>query len=91
MAKTIWKYELPVEDSFSLDLPVSAEILSLDVQYGRPTLWCLVDLELHEVKERTFRFFGTGQTLKENFNELKFVGTVLLRSDTLVFHLFEEI
>lgn len=37
--RTIWKF--PVVSVFQLELPVDAEILSVQVQHERPQMWVL--------------------------------------------------
>jgi len=89
--KTIYKYEIPVDDNIRLELPKGAEILSVQEQYGKPCIWAIVDPE-KEVEGRLFELLGTGHNIKasEIINR-KYIGTFQLYNGALVFHLFELI
>ena len=91
--RAVYKYPCPIEDSFSLDLPVGAEILHLDVQRGVPCLWILVNpSKTAKTETRAFLYVGTGHEHPSRFwHGLEHVGTVQLEKGTLVFHLFEEV
>jgi hypothetical protein len=41
--KVIYKYTLEVTDEQEVKMPANAQILCVQVQHGRPTLWALVD------------------------------------------------
>ena len=84
--RVIYKYEVQVEDRFSLRMDANAKILALQLQRGVPQVWVLVDPE-GPVQERTFRVIGTGQPF--DVAGLEYVATFQPNS-LLVFHLFEE-
>jgi len=84
--KTIWKFPVEVADSFGLDMPVGAEVLSVQVQNGTPMIWATVDDGLMR-ERRMFAVRGTGHYMSET--ESRFVGTFQLPELGLVFHLFE--
>lgn len=84
--KTIWKYEIPMQDLFSIDVQKGAEILSLQTQRGAPNLWMLVDDAVGREK-RTFCLYGTGRPV--NHIDGKYVGSFQLDYGALMFHLFE--
>jgi len=87
----VWKYNIPIKDHFSLLLPENAEILSFGVQNEQPNIWVLVR-NVKPLIERKFRFCGTGHEISEYHKEkLKFIGTVMMMNDSLVWHLFEII
>lgn len=91
MQKTIYKYQLDIEDKQFIVLPKEAEILSVQVQNSIPCLWALVDPK-EEHEERTFEIFGTGHPVHYDMGvERKFIGTFQMRSGALVFHLFERV
>lgn len=85
---TVWKYDVVIDDNFSLSLPKNAKILSVQMQNGNAQMWCLVDDSEKVSLTRYFRLAGTGHPIQEN--RLKFVGTFQPNS-YLVFHLFEII
>jgi len=54
---TVFKYSVPVEDYFSLDLPKGARIFTVQTQYSEPQLWALVDKEA-PLKSEIFDLLG---------------------------------
>jgi hypothetical protein len=81
--KSIWKFKLPIEALFMLEMPAGAQRLKVDMQYGNPHLWALVD-PFENVKQKyCFSWVGTGK-MCEDIGE--YVDTVQV--DTFVFHLF---
>ena len=87
--KTVWKYKIPTDDVFVLDLPIGAKPLSVQVQNDDPILWCLVDDRQMVNEKRRFRLAGTGHSISEN--NLAFIGTFQLFGGSFVGHLFEII
>ena len=88
MALTVYKYPVPLEDEFTLDLPMAAKILTFQTQSNVPCVWALVDPDARPA-ERQFRLAGTGHPINEAERDLVYVGTVQLHGGALVFHLFE--
>lgn len=84
--RTVFKYPVPITDTFTLRLPDEAEVLSVAVQSGSVYLWALLDPS-QATEPRRFRLAGTGHPITEEL--LIFIGTVLLHDGALVFHLFE--
>jgi hypothetical protein len=91
MEKVIYKYDIYPDDIIDIELPIGAEILTVQTQGGNPKLWALVDPS--EIKEvRTFRLAGTGHTIEcGRGSEYKYIGTFQLYDTfgSLVLHLFE--
>lgn len=88
--RTVYKYPVPIDDYFRLDLPKGAKPLHLAEQYGNLQLWVLVD-PTAPLQERWFRFAGTGHPIKESAEQLQHISTVVLENETLIFHLFEVV
>ena len=86
--KTIFKYPVPMEDEFEIMLPRGTEILSVQVQRGKPYFWALVDQDEKKSAYRKFRLAGTGHPIDWN-NDYRFIGTFQLDGGNLIFHLFE--
>lgn len=86
---TIWKYEIPVEDTFSVDMPAYATILTVQVQNDVPCMWAAVDTERGKVK-RTFHVIGTGHDASRAVWSWPYVGTFQLDGGSYIGHLFEE-
>lgn len=88
MKGRIYKYPVTIDDVFDVEMPRGAQVLSVDVQGGRPQMWARVDPSA-PVEQRRFQLRGTGHPL--NGNEGRFVGTFQMHGGSLVFHLFESI
>lgn len=84
----VYKYPIPAEDYFYLDLPRGAKILSVQEQNKKACLWVLIEKATPTVK-RFFRLAGTGDYIKESSDKLNFVGTFQLLDENFVGHLFE--
>lgn len=87
--RTVYKYPIDLTDTFTLELPKGAQVLSVQMQGATPCLWALVDTKA-EAERRTFRLAGTGHPIDESL-ELRFVSTFQLYGGDLVFHVFEVV
>jgi hypothetical protein len=90
MAKVIWKYPIPDEAEFKIEMPKGAYILKVASQQVAPyetrlMMWVLVD-DAAEKETRKFSIIGTGQSV-EKMGE--YIDTFLVMSDKIVLHLFE--
>jgi hypothetical protein len=88
MAKKIWKFQLQTTHSQVLEIPSGSEILTVQVQNGKPCIWALVD-DIYSPTKRIIEVFGTGHTIEDGTR--KYIGTYQLYSGDLVFHVFERI
>ncbi len=88
MSLTVYKYEVPADDNFTLEMPAGAQCLSVQAQYEKPFLWALVDPGARKTK-RQFRLAGTGHAIAHDSAALRFIGTAALHGGALIFHLFE--
>ena len=80
----VWKYLIPIQDKFTLLMPVGARPLTFQVQ-GGPTMWALVDPDA-EQQTREFAVVGTGHAdTPESGN---YIGTI--QHGAFVWHLFER-
>ena len=43
--RTVWKYEIPIEKEFELELPFAYKLVSLKVLNGKPYMWAVVETE----------------------------------------------
>jgi len=84
---TIWKYPIPVDDTFELALPHGARFLAVQNQRQEPQAWFLVDPKATK-QTRRFALAGTGHPIADA-DQLTHLGTFQLRDGFLVFHLFE--
>lgn len=105
MSATIFKYRLqpPTDDKcvVSVTAPYDFTPLSVHVQYGEIMVWGAV---IHEARqgaprspaaaptraERLHRFLVVPTGAEVDLRFYRFLGTVLLRDGTLVFHVFYQ-
>lgn len=86
--KTIWKYPLKIEtQQIVTRIPISTEILCVQVQNETPCIWVLCDPD-EQTGPMGIETFGTGHTI-DGANR-KYIGTYQLRDGGLVFHVFER-
>lgn len=94
MKKTseVWKFEPLVSESFGLLMPKGAEVLTVQVQHGKPQIWARVDPDAPK-ETRWFGFFGTGHPIPGEAAGVQFtyVDTFQVEAGQLVFHLFEAL
>jgi len=84
---SIYKYPFDVNDRVELLMPASAEILTVQMQHGRPCVWARVDPK-EEPGIVVLRIFGTGHPIDDK-NDMEYVGTFQMSGGALVFHVFE--
>jgi len=83
--KTIWKYSLTAETT--IEMPMNAQVLTVQAQDGGPQLWALVDPSALKCV-RTFRMYGTGIKIRSNPGQ--YIGSLQIADEfTFVFHVFE--
>ncbi len=88
---SIWKFILEPTDTQSIDMPLGARILSVDMQNSRVCLWAQVNPEA-KIFARTIEIFGTGHPIEISDKIVReFIGTVLWPNGHLVFHVFERL
>lgn len=87
--KRVYKYPVEISDIQTINLPLGAQILSVQVQNGSPYIWACVNPSA-DSEPRRFRLYGTGHNIECN-NLLKHIGTFQLFGGRLVYHLFEEV
>lgn len=90
MSKEVWKFKLS-EAKESIEMPIGAQILSVQVQSREPHLWALVDPK--EANEsRCFEVYGTGHPIHYDMAiERNYIGTIQTNEGRLVFHVFEQL
>jgi hypothetical protein len=84
---TIHKHAVPLEQTFTLDLPEGATFLSVQVQHGTAQMWFRVD-DSRPLKAQRFEVCSTGNPLLPMAVVWPFLGTFQLGDGALVLHLF---
>lgn len=85
MQKVIYKYELNFKSVTTIEMPKSAEVLTIQMQNGIPCIWAKLNPD-QEKQLRTFMLIGTGHSF-EDFGNLNYIGTI--QDSYYVFHCFE--
>lgn len=89
MAK-VYKYDVPMAEVVTLELPEGARVLTVKMQGDHPKLWALVDPSQRLVT-REFLLVGTGQEIAHpdtDAEALPYLGS-FQPGHGLIFHLFE--
>ncbi len=84
---TIFKFILFPSKSQTIELPIDAEILTVQNQNEEVCMWVKLDPSAPKIN-RTFAVFGTGWDINAD-SKLNYIGSVQLESGKLVFHVFE--
>lgn len=89
-ARKIWKYVIPIDDSFTLTMPKYSATLEVQMQDDEPCIWAIVDPTKPMVKRRFF-LRATGQPLVHGCSWENHLGSFQMKRGTfpLVFHLFD--
>jgi hypothetical protein len=87
--KTVYKYQIPIQDEVILHLPVKAQLLSIQEQNGVVCVWALVDPASEFLEPRCLRIFGTGHLIPDS--GLLYVSTFQVDAGAFVFHAFEDV
>jgi len=89
MNKRIWKSELKIKENQIIEMPVNAEILTVQTQFRVPCIWALINPK--EKKEnRVIEIYDTGDDIHCNADiNRKYIGTFQLRCGSLIHHVFE--
>ena len=70
--RTIYKYQMPVLESFTMHLPKGAKVLRIEDQDGMFWMWAEVRTDV-ETEPRNFMAFKTGGKMPDNA-ELNYIG-----------------
>lgn len=81
----VWKFPLALTDYQQIDMPAGSEILTVQVQDGRPCLWAKVDKKAQASRRGIF-IVGTGHLMPVNAKA--YIGT--FQRQILVFHVFGD-
>lgn len=91
MYKQIWKYQLDTSDWNVIEMPIGAEILTVQMQGENVCLWALC-YPIEDKEKRVIEIIGTGHPVECDATiERKYIGTYQLLGGQLVFHVFERL
>ena len=87
--KTIWKYQMPVQERFIMRLPAGAEIIRMTDQGGMFWLWAVVDTRLPD-ETRHFVAVKCGGNVPENSNLIYRGFCAIFVQQELGLYIFED-
>lgn len=88
----IFKYEMPILEKFTINLPKAAKIIRVDDMDGRFYLWAIVDENELEIVPRYIEAYKTGMEITTDTSQLKYLGLVkLFIMQELGLYLFERV
>jgi hypothetical protein len=83
--RTVYKYELPTDPRFQIELPKGSSFLHVATQNGKPCMWIEVETN-NALSPETFEIIGTGHEITEP--ELGWLGT--WQDGPYVWHLYHQ-
>tara|TARA_R110000782_G_scaffold38524_1_gene90267 strand:- start:433 stop:774 length:342 start_codon:yes stop_codon:yes gene_type:complete len=87
----IWKYQMPVAEKFTLNLPKDAQIIRMVGENGLLWLWAVVDTNA-SLEQRHFEAFKAGGTMPDDLSCHHFRGmaAIFIQAE-LMLYIFEVI
>lgn len=88
--KVIFKYQMPVREQFTMELPVGAQIIRVQDMDGFFWMWAVVNTDM-PTEKRHFRSFKTGAKIPDDFDTSYYIGfcAVFVQME-LGLYIFEE-
>ena len=89
----IWKFPIDMNDPVMVNMPVGAEILSVEEQDNKACIWAIVDPNADR-EPREFKVVPTGIDIyhpRADQIDFKFIGTFKLAGGRFIGHLFEVV
>lgn len=87
---TIFKYQMPVSESFEMKLPKGAEIIRMNGEMGGLWLWAVVDTEADDETRKFHAFKCGGSGMSPDMN-LTYRGCAAIYIQAeLMLYIFEE-
>lgn len=87
---TIWKFQLELADRQTVEMPSGSQILTVQLQHGKPCIWALVDTSQTGKEIRVIEIIGTGNPIPNPEDKREYIGTFQFMGH-LVFHVFERV
>lgn len=83
---TVHKFPLKFAGHQTIEMPVGAKTLHLEVQHDQLCLWALVNTDA-KIETRTLNMYGTGHPV-DTAKSITHIGTFLEANGNLVWHVF---
>ena len=94
MHSVVYKARLPINGAVAIEMPVSAQLLHVDEQFGELVMWYrCVSGRVTKTEFRHIETYGTGIQIEDHKpgGKLLFIGTAKMAGGTLIMHVFERI
>ena len=89
--RKIYKYPLFITYSQLVNVPQGSVFLSVTMQKNTPVCYFMVWADIAEMSSVRFKIFGTGHPIDESdIANMRFVGTLPMHYDDLMWHVFIE-
>jgi hypothetical protein len=90
--KAIYKYSIPVQEKYDIELPQLAQIIRVEDVDGLFFLWAIVDTDPDYPTEiRKLEFYKTGQPIETPLERLRLIGQCkLFIMQELCLYVFEN-
>lgn len=89
--KAIYKYPIPVQEKFVIELPAMAQIIRVEDVAGLFWLWAIVDTDA-ALEPRYMECYKTGQPIETPIHNLTYLGACkLFIMQELCLYVFENI
>lgn len=92
MKSVVYKYLIPFQEGFTLNLPLGSKVVRIDVDQGNPYLWALVPLDEKQVVTYHFKSSKTGGVIDHD-NELVFIDTyaIFIQMELMLYVFLEKV
>lgn len=92
MRSVVYKYLIPFQEGFTLDLPKGSKVVRIDTDKGNPYLWALVPLDEKEIMTYVFKSSKTGGVI-EHDEKLVFVDTysIFVQMELMLYVFLEKV
>lgn len=84
----IFKYPLELVDTQLIKMPANSRILTVQVQYGKPVIWALVESDKPANQDYKISMYGTGHDVPTVPGA--YIGTFQMNNGGLVLHVFRN-
>lgn len=94
--RTIYKYPLKIVDTQIIEVPgifgnsFNKQFLCINVEYGVPYLWCIVDTNSKQKRKIKLRIVSTGNPMPEFLGNKEYLGSYQLLHGHSTGHVFVE-
>lgn len=87
----IWKYQVPVQEKFTMQLPRGAQVIRMAAEKGFLWMWCVVNTQAED-ETRQFEAFKAGGEMPDDLSNYRYIGMAPLYIQAeLMLYFFEVV